>query len=133
MQVGHKIDEEPVHNARHLTILTSAGSVVEIQRKKRGIGSWFTTDLKPLSQFITKNFLLKETSIEDTGWSITVDRTDLLSQELIWMTTNEVRFLGVLSGRFHLKNQTFKTFTGCHNTKIHPVGQRKTREVKNLK
>lgn len=36
VQVGHKIDEEPVHNARHLTILTSAGSVVEIQRKKRG-------------------------------------------------------------------------------------------------
>ena len=100
MQVGYKIEEEPQHNARHLTILTSAGSVVEIQRKKRGIDSGFTIVSKSLSHFITKNFLLKETSTEDTGWSITVD-TDLLSQELIWLTTSEVRFSVIFSGHFH--------------------------------
>ncbi|XP_073256302.1 uncharacterized protein [Porites lutea] len=36
VQVGYKIDEERTHNARILTLVTSAGSVVEIKRKKKG-------------------------------------------------------------------------------------------------
>ena len=36
VQVGYKIDEERMHNARILTLVTSAGSVVEIKRKKKG-------------------------------------------------------------------------------------------------
>ncbi|CAH3024525.1 unnamed protein product [Porites evermanni] len=35
VQVGYKIDEERTHNARILTLVTSAGSVVEIKRKKK--------------------------------------------------------------------------------------------------
>lgn len=37
VQVGYKIDEKRTHNARILTLVTSAGSVVEIKRKKKGI------------------------------------------------------------------------------------------------
>ena len=36
VQVGYKIDEQRTHNARILTLVTSAGSVVEIKRKKKG-------------------------------------------------------------------------------------------------
>ena len=36
VQVGYQIDEGKTHNARILTLVTSAGSVVEIKRKKKG-------------------------------------------------------------------------------------------------
>ena len=36
VQVGYKIDEERTDNTRILTLVTSAGSLVEIKRKKKG-------------------------------------------------------------------------------------------------
>ena len=55
VQVGCKINEERTHNARHLTIVTSAGKIVEIQRKRRGNYSEFSALCNFLSLLITKD------------------------------------------------------------------------------
>ena len=56
VQVGYRIKEERIHNARHLTIVTSAGKIIEIQRKRRGNYSEFFALCNFLSLLITKDY-----------------------------------------------------------------------------
>ena len=55
VQVGYEIKEELIHNARYLTIVTSAGSIVEIRRKKGGKYSEFSALCNFLSLLMTKD------------------------------------------------------------------------------
>ena len=105
VQVGYKIDDERTHNARILTLVTSAGSVVEIKRKKKGNerkGSPLCfTSTSVAIKWLNYPCSSHEVPIERRSYSTAVS-TESKLQGLTWQTRREVRRIDVWCSRLSL-------------------------------